>query len=95
MTKLQRKTKQKAAWIAVGAGSAMVASSIVERSLAAGWRATTRKNPPATLDARKTGWGEALMWTAASALALGLTQVLARRGAALGWEYATGKYPPV
>jgi hypothetical protein len=44
---------------------------------------------------RKSGWTEALAWTAASALAVGLTQLLAKRGAAIGWEYATGKHPPV
>lgn len=79
----------------VGAGAAIVASSLVERSLAAGWKAATKKDPPFKPESRRTGWTEALMWTAASALVLGLTQVLARRGAALGWEYATGKYPPV
>jgi hypothetical protein len=74
----------------------MVASSVVERSLAAGWKHVTSKSPPVRPELpRKSGWTEALAWTAASALAVGLTQLLAKRGAAIGWEYATGKHPPV
>ena len=94
--KLKRQTTRKATWMIVGAGAAMLASSLVERSLAAGWKRVTSKNPPTKPESpRKSGWSEALVWTAASALAVGLSQVLAKRGAALGWEYATGKHPPV
>ena len=93
--KLQRTASQKAGWMIVGAGAAMLASSLVEKSLAAGWKAATSRNPPSTPESPdKTGWREAIAWTAASALAIGLSQVLARRGAALGWEYATGHHPP-
>ena len=94
--KAQRKATQKATWMIVGAGAAMLASSLVERSLAAGWKRVTSKNPPNKPESpRKSGWSEAIVWTAASALAVGLSQVLAKRSAALGWEYATGKHPPV
>lgn len=94
--KLKRQATRKATWMIVGAGAAMLASSLVERSLAAGWKRVTSKNPPSKPESpRKSGWSEALVWTAASAVAVGLSQVLAKRGAALGWEYATGKHPPV
>ena len=94
--KLQRKATQKVGWWIVGAGAAMLASSLVEKSLAAGWKAATSKSPPSRPESpRRTGWQEAILWTAASALAVGLTQVLAKRGAAIGWEYATGSHPPV
>src|SRR5215217_1058514 len=94
--KAQQKASRKVTWMIVGAGAAMLASSLVERALGAGWKAVTSKSPPSKPESpRKTGWSEALAWTAASALAVGLTQVLAKRGAALGWEYATGSHPPV
>ena len=74
----------------------MLASTVVERSLGAGWKAVTSKKPPSKPESpHKSGWSEAMVWTAASALAIGLSQVLAKRGAAVGWEYATGKQPPV
>ncbi|HEY0242553.1 MAG TPA: DUF4235 domain-containing protein [Gemmatimonadaceae bacterium] len=94
--KSRRQTRQKATWMIVGAGAAMIAGTLVERSLGAGWKAVTSKNPPLKPELpRKSGWGEALAWTAASAIAIGLAQLMAKRGAALGWEYTTGKHPPV
>jgi hypothetical protein len=93
--KRQAPTKDRVTWMIVGAGAAMLASSLVERSLEAGWKRVTAKSPPMKPELpRRSGWSEALAWTAASALAVGLSQVLAKRGAALGWEYATGKHPP-
>ena len=94
--KARRQTRQKATWMIVGAGAAMIAGTLVERSLGAGWKAVTSRNPPLKPELpRKSGWGEALAWTAASAIAIGLAQLMAKRGAALGWEYTTGKHPPV
>ncbi|MGH9420327.1 MAG: DUF4235 domain-containing protein, partial [Thermoanaerobaculia bacterium] len=79
----------------VGAAAAMIASSLVERSLEAGWKAATNHQPPRRPDSPNTRWREALIWTGASALAIGLAQVAARRGAAIGWQHATGKKAPV
>ena len=94
--KSRRQKKQQVTWMIVGAGAAMIAGNIVERSLGAGWKAVTSKNPPLKPELpRRSGWGEALAWTAASAIAIGLAQLMAKRGAALGWEYTTGKHPPV
>ena len=93
--KARRRQTDKVTWMIVGAGAAMLASTLVERSLAAGWKRVTSKSPPITPESPlKSGWSEAIAWTAASALAVGLTQLIAKRGAAIGWEYATGKHPP-
>jgi Protein of unknown function (DUF4235) len=78
----------------VGAGSSLLAASIVDRSLDAGWRAVTSRRPPAKPESLKTGWSEALLWTAVSALLVGLAQLSARRGAAVGWKQVTGRKPP-
>jgi len=84
----------KVVWIAVGAGSAVLAGAIMERSLNVGWRAVTSKPPPNRPESLKTRWKEALFWTAASAVLVGVAQISARRGAALGWRQVTGKLPP-
>ncbi|MEO5589064.1 MAG: DUF4235 domain-containing protein [Gemmatimonadaceae bacterium] len=95
MKQLDELTTRKITWMIVGAGAAMLASSAVEKSLAAGWRAATSKEPPDKTDLPgRSGWTEVLAWTAASAVAIGLSRVMAKRGAALGWEFATGKEPP-
>jgi hypothetical protein len=93
--KVKQKAEQKLLWILVGAGAAMLASNVVEKSLEAGWRAVMSDDPPSRPESPHTAWGEALAWTAASALAIGLSQVLAKRGTAIGWQYATGRMPPV
>ena len=99
MKKPRRKSKANATeqitWVIVGAGAAMIASSLVERSMKAGWRAMMNEDPPKKPENPETGWKEALAWTALSAIAIGLSQTFAKRGAALGWEYAIGKQPPV
>ena len=95
MNKLERRATRKVTWMVVGAGAAMIASSLVERSLEAGWKAATNRRPPGKPESPRTGWREALIWTGASALAMGLAQVAARRGAAIGWQHATGKKAPV
>ena len=40
----------------------MIASSLVERSLEAGWKAATNHRPPGKPESPKTGWREALLW---------------------------------
>jgi hypothetical protein len=85
---------RRATWMIVGAGSSLLAASIVDSSLDAGWRAVTSKMPPEKPDSLKTGWSEALVWTAVSALLVGLAQMSAKRGAAIGWKQATGRTPP-
>ena len=93
--KAKAKATEQVTWLIVGAGAAMLASSLVDRSMKAGWRAMMDEDPPKKPEHPETGWREALAWTALSALAIGLSQTFAKRGAALGWEYAIGKQPPV
>ena len=85
---------RKALWFVVGAGSAIVAGAAVKRSLDAGWRAVTSKDPPDEPESLTIGWKDALLWTTVSAVAVGLAQLTARRGAAMGWRQVTGKRPP-
>src|SRR5205085_2364449 len=87
-------TPQKVLWFAVGASSAMLAGAVVERSLKAGWKAATSKEPPDDPASLKTEWKDALLWTTLSAVAVGVAQLTAKRGAALGWRQVTGKRPP-
>ena len=89
-----KRVTRKATWMIVGAGSSLLAASIVDGSLDAGWRAVTSRKPPAKPESLKTGWSEALVWTAVSALLVGLAQMSARRGAAVGWKQVTGRKPP-
>jgi hypothetical protein len=88
------KATRKAAWLALGAGSAMAAGALVQYSLDAGWRKITSDDPPASPPERGRGWSEALLWTAGTAMVVALAQVVAKQGAAAGWLQATGRRPP-
>ncbi|MBA2707903.1 MAG: DUF4235 domain-containing protein [Gemmatimonadaceae bacterium] len=88
------RTTRKAAWMIVGAASAMLAKALIERGMETGWRAFTDDDAPDEPESPDTSWKDALLWTAASALAVGVGQLVAKRGAAIGWEHATGKEPP-
>jgi len=97
MKKTRRKsksTKEQLTWMLVGAGAAMLAGTLIERSMTAGWRAVTSEDPPVRPESVDTDLSDALVWTAATAVAIGLGQILVKRGAALGWRAYTGKLPP-
>ncbi len=86
--------QQELAWLLVGAGAAMLATTVVEKSLKAGWRFAMDEDPPMSPEDLSTNWSDALVWTAVSALVLGITQTFAKRGAAVGWRQALGSEPP-
>jgi hypothetical protein len=98
MTKRRRRKKptrqQELAWMLVGAGAAMLATTLVEKSLKAGWRYALDEDPPGVPEDLSTGWKDALIWTAVSAVVVGVSQTLAKRGAAMGWQRALGTQPP-
>jgi Protein of unknown function (DUF4235) len=97
MKKTRRKsksTKEQLTWMLVGAGAAMLAGTLIERSMTAGWRAIRSDEPPVRPEAVDTDLSDALVWTAATAVAIGLAQLIAKRGAAIGWRAYTGKLPP-
>ena len=88
------KRSQKALWAMVGAGAGVAAGVIADRALDAGWRAVKDEDPPTDSGLSGVSWPTAILWTAASATAVGLAQLAARRGAAVGWKKATGRKPP-
>lgn len=81
-------------WALVGAGSAILASAVVERSLDAAWRAVNDEEPPMDPGLPSFTWPRALLWTAASGTAIAVAQLVARRGAVAGWKRVTGRKPP-
>lgn len=75
-------------------GTAVVAGMAVRTLLKVGWRAIRAEDPPLNPAAPSTDWSEALSWTVAIGVAVGVGRLVARRGAAAGWKKATGDYPP-
>ena len=85
---------KKAKWLAVAAGSAMIASYATRNLLRAGWRVFADEDPPMNPASPDTEWTEALAWTVAAGVAAGVTRLVARRSAAALWEGTMGSRPP-
>jgi hypothetical protein len=91
---VNKRRRQRATWMLVGAGSAMAAGAAMSGLIEGGWRAIRREEPPVDHEAVTTSWGSALVWTALTGVLVSVAQLAARRGAAAGWKRVTGRRPP-
>lgn len=80
-------------WSIVAMVSAALAAIAIRNLLETGWEVVKRKEPPQNPAARSVDWSEALAWTVASGVAVGVGRMLAQRGAAAGWKKMKGHYP--
>ncbi|HVF38328.1 MAG TPA: DUF4235 domain-containing protein [Gemmatimonadaceae bacterium] len=88
------KKQRKATWMIVGAATAILTKTLLQKALVTGWQAATDNDKPPKPEESDMSWRDAVLWTASSALVLGLGQLAAKRGAVIGWQAATGKLPP-
>lgn len=87
-------TMEKTTWKLVGTGSAILASILVRNVMMSLWRSVVKTDPPNNPAQPGTAWGEALAWTAATGVGVGIARMIASRGAAAGWQRYTGALPP-
>lgn len=87
-------TAEKTAWKVAATGSGILAGVLTRKLIVAGWKAAKGTNPPTNPAARETQWSEALIWTIATSIGVGIARLVATRGAAGAWEKATGALPP-
>lgn len=80
-------------WHLVALVSAGLMGIAARKLLENSWQVVKRNEPPKNPAARSVDWSEALAWTAASGLAMGVGRLLAQRGAAAGWKKVHGRYP--
>lgn len=85
---------QKAMWMVVATGTTALAGIAVNKGLDQAWRLARDEEPPEDPGSRDVAWRDAILWTIATGVVIGLGRLLARRGAAAGWTALTGKDPP-
>jgi hypothetical protein len=90
MALLDRKTT----WLVVAAGAAALGGMAVRQGLNQAWRLAKHDDPPEDPSSWDVEWRDAIVWTVASGVVMGLGRLLARRGAAAGWVRLTGHHPP-
>lgn len=85
---------EKTAWKFAATAAGVVAGVVARKSLMKAWTVAKKTDPPTNPAARDTAWGEALAWTLATSIGVGVARLIATRGAAGAWEKATGALPP-
>jgi Protein of unknown function (DUF4235) len=85
---------EKTVWKLAATGAAVAAGMAVRTALMTMWRKVMKTEPPNNPADPATGWGEAIAWTAATGLVIGVARMAASRGAAAGWQRYTGSLPP-
>jgi hypothetical protein len=80
-------------WQLVAMATGALAGLAVRQALQKGWHMIRDESPPENPAARRVGWGQALAWTVATSVAMGVGQLVAERGAAAGWRKVRGRYP--
>ena len=81
-------------WVLLASAASALAAPLAEGVVSDTWRRVTGEEPPVDLAGSRIAWKQVVLWTAASAVVVGLTQVMARRSAALMWYRVTGARPP-
>lgn len=81
------------AWQAFVLASAAAAGIAARQLMQAGWKTVRNGEPPENPAARSVDWTDAVSWTVATGVTVGLARLLAERGAAAGWKKVRGHYP--
>lgn len=87
-------TVEKTAWKVLTAFAALLATIGVRKLLEGVWGRLTNAEAPTNPADPSVDWKEALMWTAATGVGIGIGRTIAQRGAASAWTKATGRIPP-
>ena len=77
----------------IGIATGIVVRKVSMKALDTVWRRTKRTEPPADPASPGTPWMEALLWAAASGVAVGVGRLVATKGAATAKQKLTGRAP--
>jgi hypothetical protein len=89
-------TTAKVGWRLVSTGTGILAGLAAQKVVSAVWSRVTpsRQGPPADPGDREVGWGEAVAWSIAAGVGVGVARMVSERVTARGWELAVGAPPP-
>lgn len=92
---MKKSVQRKLLWQIVGAGSALVAAQLVRTALDKGYETARGSEPPHKPWMKGNRLRNTLLWTATTAIAISMAEVLAEYAASQAWRKKTGKLPPV
>lgn len=77
------------------AGAALLAGALVKTLLTAGWRGIANSEPPLNPENPEVSWRDALTWTIASSVVIGVAGLMARKGVSTFIERPFGGSEPL
>lgn len=80
-------------WTVTAILAAAATGAAARATLKAGWRAVRKDDPPLDPTLPDTTWTDAIAWSAAVGVGMGLARMLGRRGAASVWRRQFGSLP--
>ncbi|HET6151901.1 MAG TPA: DUF4235 domain-containing protein [Marmoricola sp.] len=81
-------------WSVFSLVAALLAATVTRKGLAAAWKLSTGKEPPANPADPTVALAEALLWAAVSGTLVAVVRMLATRRAAGYYAKSTGHLPP-
>jgi hypothetical protein len=88
-------SSRKYVWFAVATGAGALGAFLVRQGLNQAWKLAREEDPPENPAAWDVDWRDAVAWTLATGVVVGLGRLFALRGAAAGWHRLTGEHPPL
>jgi hypothetical protein len=73
-----------------GIAAGMATRTLIQKA----WTARTGDDPPSNPADPDVAWPQALAWSAALGVGVGVARTIGQRGAAKAWTEATGELPP-
>ncbi len=81
-------------WLLVADGAAIAAGMATRSAIKKGWRQLKKCDPPENPDSKDVTWVDALVWTALTGAAVGVSRMLITRYASLSLDRFTELEPP-
>jgi Protein of unknown function (DUF4235) len=80
-------------WSVYGLGATVLATIVARKAMTVSWKAATGKPPPQNPAHPDVSLAEAVVWSTASGVAVGLARMIASRKAADYYRRSTGHLP--
>lgn len=81
-------------WKAAATLASIGAAVAARKAATSVWQKQVGAEPPMNPADPQTDWAEALGWTVATGVLVGVARLVARRGAATVWQRVDGQLPP-
>lgn len=83
-------------WTLVATAAGAFGAFAVRNGLEKAWKvAHAGEDPPKNPASWDVSWRDAILWTVATGVVIGLGRLIAERSAATAWNRFTGQLPPV